>query len=74
MSSARIIEEDVVEIIHHCEASNEYFINNDTGVKYGSLVIGYMTYWVEYRAFVEGKGYTLLNAYCHRAGIGKDAV
>jgi len=62
-----ILETDIEAVVEYCESSGKKIFNPDTGSFFGHLLIGRMTYWVEYRQ-VDG-GFKLLNAYSHRMKI-----
>lgn len=62
-----ILETEVQTVVEYCESSGKKIVNMDNSSFTGHLVIGYMTYWVEYRE-AEG-GFLLLNAYSHRMTI-----
>lgn len=59
-----ILEEDLLNVIMHCEKSEQKLHNLETGHDMGSLKIGFMTYWAEYEE--HETVYELVNAYCHR--------
>ena len=61
-----ILLEDVEAVILHCEASGEKAMD-ESGLFFGHLQIGHMTFWAEYR--VTEDGFLLENAYCHRMSL-----
>lgn len=63
-----ILIEDLEAVIAHCEA-NDAKILHANGSYSGHLVIGQMTFWVQYHQ--QDDGYLLENAYCHRMQIGE---
>lgn len=63
-----ILIEDLEAVIAHCEATDAKVLHAD-GSYSGHLVIGQMTFWVQYH--LQGDGYYLENAYCHRMQIGE---
>ncbi|HHT64271.1 MAG: pyridine nucleotide-disulfide oxidoreductase/dicluster-binding protein [Bacillota bacterium] len=63
-----ILEIDVQSVVEYCESSGRKIVDVHTGSFIGHLVIGNMTYWVEYRQEADGR-FTLLNAYSHRMKI-----
>ena len=63
-----ILLEDVEAVILHCEASGEKAMD-ESGLFFGHLQIGHMTFWAEYR--VTEDGFLLENAYCHRMSLGE---
>ncbi|MCE5195894.1 MAG: NAD(P)-binding protein [Negativicutes bacterium] len=62
-----ILLEDVEAVIRHCEASGEKALD-ESGLCFGHLQIGQMTFWVAYRPTADG--FCLENAYCHRMSLG----
>jgi len=66
-----ILETDICSVIRSCEETGKKFFNTETGSFTGSLQIGNMTYWAEYRVN-QGSGYELVNAYCHRMKIEEE--
>lgn len=63
-----ILLEDIETVIRHCEASGEKAMD-ESGLFFGHLQIGHMTFWAEYR--VTEDGFLLENAYCHRMSLGE---
>lgn len=63
-----ILIEDLEAVIIHCEETGQKVLHDD-GSSSGYLMIGQMTFWVQYRS--EEQGYLLQNAYCHRMSIGE---
>ena len=63
-----ILLEDVEAVIRHCETSGEKAMD-ESGLCFGHLQIGQMTFWVEYRLTTDGC--CLENAYCHRMSLGE---
>ncbi len=63
-----ILLEDVEAVIRHCETSGEKAMD-ESGLCFGHLQIGQMTFWVEYRLTADGC--CLENAYCHRMSLGE---
>jgi Fe-S oxidoreductase len=62
-----ILEDDLREVIEHCEASGRKLIDRRDGRCVGHLLKGAVTYWVEYERSGEGEdGWRVLNAYSHR--------
>ncbi|MDR1206352.1 MAG: NAD(P)-binding protein [Peptococcaceae bacterium] len=59
-----ILEDDLREVIEHCETSGRKLIDRQDGRSVGHLLKGAVTYWVEYEAC--GDGWRVLNAYSHR--------
>ncbi len=68
LNRAMILIEDLEAVIIHCETTDAKILHDD-GSFSGHLVIGQMTFWVQYRPHEEG--YLLENAYCHRMQIGE---
>ena len=75
LSRERILEEQIFQTIDFCQRHNRTILNEETGTLSGYCVIGYMTYWAEYRVLDEARRhYELINAYCHRTKIELEAV
>lgn len=71
----RILEEQILHTVDFCRRHNRTILNEETGTLSGYCVIGYMTYWVEYKALDEAAAhYELVNAYSHRTKIELEAV
>ncbi len=68
LSDAYLLEADIAAVVEHCERTGRKVEDPATGHFFGHLVIGPMTYWVEYRPD-PGDGFELLNAYAHRMAI-----
>ncbi len=63
-----LLETDLATVIATCEASGNKVLDPATGTCSGHLLIGQMTYWVEYRP-APGAGFELIRAYAHRMRI-----
>lgn len=75
LSRERILEEQIFQTIDFCQRHNRTILNEEIGTLSGYCVIGYMTYWAEYRVLDEARRhYELINAYCHRTKIELEAV
>ncbi|MCI7302636.1 MAG: NAD(P)-binding protein [Clostridiales Family XIII bacterium] len=75
LDQERILEEQVLHTIDFCQRHNRTIFNEETGTLSGYCVIGYMTYWVEYKVLSEADGrFELVNAYAHRTKIELEAV
>jgi hypothetical protein len=68
LNSAMILETDLCKVIEHCEETGEKMSDPDKGTFCGHMLIGNMTYWVEYRLAGPGE-YELINGYCPRMKI-----
>ena len=68
LSDAYLLEADLAAVIEHCEGTGRKIEDPGSGSFFGHLMIGPMTYWVEYRPEPDG-GFVLLNAYAHRMAI-----
>jgi len=68
LNRSMILIEDLEAVIAHCEETDVKILHAD-GSFSGHLVIGQMTFWVQYRP--QDDGYLLENAYCHRMQIGE---
>jgi len=68
----KILEDDVIDVISHCESGERYVLDPVTGHRFGYHMIGHMTCWAEYTK--EGDGYRLFNAYTHRMKIELEEV
>jgi hypothetical protein len=67
MDRLHISEEDVYEVVEHCEQNNETVVDTDTGILTGHLRIGIITYWVQYKK--ERNKIAVTNVYCHRIKV-----
>ncbi len=67
LNSSLILEEEVYEVIRHCEVTGSKVLDKDRNRIAGHLKQGIITYWVEYEEIVGG--FKLLNAYSHRMEI-----
>ena len=67
MDRLLIGEEELKKTIFECERNDRLFVN-ENGNFVGSLQIGFVTYWVEYK-HLESDKYQLLNAYSHKLTI-----
>lgn len=79
LNKARILTEDIIAVLDFCERTGRRVFHADTGTFSGYHVVGYMTYWVEYRILEAegseaGPSYELVNAYAHRIKIELEAV
>ncbi len=63
----RILEEDIRKVILHAESSGMRMQCSESGNFLAYLQPANVTFWVEYQ--LEGDGFTVLNAYCHRMKI-----
>ena len=72
MSDALILEEDICEVIRHCESTGRKLIDPQTGGITGYLRRGIVTYWAEYTAGEETGCFNLIRAYSHRLTIEED--
>jgi Fe-S oxidoreductase len=59
-----ILEDDLRQTIAACERSGKKLIDTRSGRMVGHLVLGPVTYWVEYEPFEDG--WRVWNAYSHR--------
>ncbi|MGI6361426.1 MAG: pyridine nucleotide-disulfide oxidoreductase/dicluster-binding protein [Bacillota bacterium] len=62
-----IIEDDLINVIKHCEATGNKILEENTGNIIGHLRQGIITYWVIYKK--NGDQYEVVNAYSHRMQI-----
>lgn len=67
MNDYLILEEDVLAVIEHCEATGNALHNKNTGEYTGHLSQGVITYWVTYEK--TNSGYKLKKVYSHRMKI-----
>lgn len=67
MERLHISEEDVYDVVEHCEQDNETVLDTETGILTGHLRIGIITYWVQYRK--AASGIEVVNVYCHRVRV-----
>lgn len=75
LDQERILEEQIIHTVDFCQRHNRTIYNEETGTLSGYCVIGYMTYWAEYKVLDEAAGrYELVNAYAHRTKIELEAV
>jgi Fe-S oxidoreductase len=70
LNDEMILKTDIEKVVGHCEASGRKIVDADSNSFAGHLMIGNMTYWVEYRN--KDDGYELLNAYSHRMKIEEE--
>lgn len=63
-----ILETDILTVIEHCEKSQLKIFDPDTNSFSGHLLVGNMTYWVQYKIQSDDK-FEVVNAYCHRMKI-----
>ncbi len=63
----RILLNDIRKVIEYAERTGKKMSRKDTGNFLAYLQPENVTYWVEYS--VEGHGYVVHNAYCHRMKI-----
>jgi Fe-S oxidoreductase len=68
----KILEEDVLSVIHFCETSGRKLRDQQSGHFIGYHEVGHMTFWAEYAP--EGDGWRLFNAYGHRMKIELEEV
>jgi Fe-S oxidoreductase len=68
LSDELILETDIATTISHCEQTGHKVLNPATGLLGGHLLIGKVTYWVQYRATPAGS-FEVVNAYAHRMTI-----
>ena len=73
LSKRFILEEEICETIRYLEDTRNTVYNKDADTYIGYLLIGIITYWVEYRRIGENE-FELINAYTHRVKIDEDAV
>ncbi len=73
LSAALILEEDVRAVVARCEETGQKLLRKNSDVLTGHGLVGYMTYWVEYRP-CDGGGFELMNAYAHRMEIEEDKM
>ena len=67
LSDAWMLERDIIHVLLCCEQSKSWFQDRETGLRFGSGVVGHLTYWVEYRVSpTEPNTYIVENAYSHR--------
>lgn len=74
LNEERILEEDVIAVIDFCERTGRKVSLPETGAFSGYLEIGYLTYWVEYKATDLKDTFELVNAYTHRIKIELEVV
>ncbi|MGI5825141.1 MAG: pyridine nucleotide-disulfide oxidoreductase/dicluster-binding protein [Bacillota bacterium] len=67
LSENYILEDNIMEVINHCEDTKESVLSKTSNHYFGHLQIGYATYWVEYEKNPDN--ITLINAYSHRMQI-----
>lgn len=72
LDSERILENDIKQVILHCEKTKKRIRHSGSDHYSGYKEIGNMTYWTEYRV-VEG-GFELVNVYSHRMKIDLEVV
>ena len=70
LNDEMILETDIEKVVEHCETSGRKIVDADSNSFSGHLLIGNMTYWVEYHS--KDDGYELLNAYSHRMKIEEE--
>lgn len=68
LSDELILEEEVAQVVDHCERSGQKVWDPDRSTFSGHLPIGQLTVWVEYRIGMDGRP-ELCNAYAHRMRI-----
>ena len=71
LSAGQILNEDMEQVIEHCEREDRGIIDPETGHRIGHLKIQHMTYWAEYEVLPDG-GYKLWNGYSHRMNLESD--
>ena len=75
LDQERILEEQIIHTVDFCQRHNRTIYNEETGTLSGYCVIGYMTYWAEYKVLDDAAArYELVNAYAHRTKIELEAV
>jgi hypothetical protein len=67
MNDHLILEEDVIAVIKHCEATGNLLQNKSTGELTGHLCQGSITYWVTYEK--DASRYKLKKVYSHRMKV-----
>ena len=67
MDKLHISEEDVYDVVEHCEQNNETVLDADTGILTGHARLGIITYWVQYKK--ESDKIEVTNVYCHRIQV-----
>ena len=67
MDNLHISEEDVYDVVEHCEQSNETVLDGETGILTGHARLGIITYWVQYKK--ESNKIEVANVYCHRIQV-----
>ncbi len=65
-----ISADDIKEAVYLAEASNDRFIADD-GTVLCCLIRPVFTYWVRYKK-LDGGGFEILDAYCHRMSFSRD--
>ena len=70
MNDYLILEEDVIAVIMHCEATGNGLLNKRSGDISAHLCHGAVTYWVTYEK--SAFGYKVKNVYSHRMKIQDD--
>jgi len=73
LSRLFILEEEVCETIKYLEETKNSVYNVDADTYIGYLLIGIITYWVEYRKLGDGE-FELINAYTHRVQIDEEII
>lgn len=68
LNRSMILIEDLESVVAYCEKTDAKIQHSD-GSFSGYLMIGQMTFWVQYRLC--DQGFILENAYCHRMQIGE---
>lgn len=73
LSRLFILESEIEKTIKYLEETQNSVYNVEKDTYIGYLLIGIITYWVEYRKTGDGE-FELVNAYSHRVQIDTDAV
>ena len=73
LSRLFILESEIEKTIQYLEETQNSVYNVEKDTYIGYLLIGIITYWVEYRKIGDGE-FELVNAYSHRVQIDTDAV
>ena len=70
MDAQLVSEEDVYAVVENAMKGQSAVYNEETDSYFAHLLVGIITYWVEFRTSEEGfRVVELLNAYCHRVII-----
>ena len=68
LNKGMILESDLLTVIENCESQGTKLFDPVKGTFSGHIMIGNMTFWVEYSINPEND-FELVNGYCHRMKI-----